>query len=65
MDYDEYEINDISYEEALNNDKRTYLNFYFSLLKANHILIFTFNTNKDYNPYIIKICLFPPWFRGL
>ena len=56
--YSNYEINTISYEEALENDKRTYFQFYISLLKLKHILIFTFNKNKDYNSYIIKLCLF-------
>jgi hypothetical protein len=58
IDYTNYEINTISYEEALENDKRTYFQFYISLLKLKHILIFTFNKNKDYNSYIIKLCLF-------
>ena len=58
INYSNYEMNVISYEEALKNDKRTFLQFYLSLLKENHILIFSFNPNKDYNPFIIKICLF-------
>ena len=56
--YEDFEINNISYEEALVRDKRVYCEIYLSLIKANHILIFTFSTKKDYNPYIIKICLF-------
>ena len=44
--YKEYEINNFSFEEALKNDKRTYFQFYLSLLKYKHILIFTFNINK-------------------
>ena len=58
IDYTNYEINTISYEEALENDKRTYFQFYISLLKIKHILIFTFNKNREFNSYIIKICLF-------
>jgi hypothetical protein len=54
----DYEINSYSYIQAIDNDKRTYLQYYISLLKANHILIFTFCSNKDYNSFIIKICLF-------
>ena len=56
--YSNYEINTIPYEEALENDKRTYFQFYVSLLKMKHILIFTFNKKKDYNSYTIKLCLF-------
>ena len=56
--YNDYEWNTISFNEALVFDKRTFFQFYFSLIKLKHILIFTFNKKKDYNPYIIKICLF-------
>jgi len=56
--YNDYELNTISFETALEIDKRTFLEFYFSLIKLKNILIFTFNKKKDYNPYIIKICLF-------
>ena len=56
--YNNYEINTISYEEALENDKRTYIQFYVSLLKMKHILIFTFNKKREFNSYTIKLCLF-------
>jgi hypothetical protein len=58
MKYTDYEINTLSYQEALEKDKRTYFQYYISLLKTNHILIFSFNPVIDYNSYIIKICLF-------
>ena len=58
INYEEFEMNNISYSEALKIDKRTFCEFYLSLIKVNHIVIFTFNPNKDYNPYIVKICLF-------
>ena len=58
MDYAECELNKIPYQEALKNDKRTYLQFYISLIKSKHILIFTFYPSNDYNSYIIKICSF-------
>ena len=54
----DYEMNNLSYKEALKLDKRTYFQYYLSLLRANHILIFTFFTNTDYNSKIIKIILF-------
>ena len=56
-DYIDYEINNISYKEALENDKRTYLQYYISLIKLKHILLFTFYSNHDYNSFPIKICL--------
>jgi hypothetical protein len=58
IDYIDYEINTVPYQEAIENDKRTFFQYYISLIKLNHILIFTFNPSKDYNSFIIKICLF-------
>ena len=56
-DYIDYEINTISYKEALEKDKRTYLQYYISLIKLKHIILFTFYSNHDYNSFPIKICL--------
>ena len=56
--YNDYEMNSLNYNRALEIDKRTYLEYYFSLLREKHLVIFTFYTNNDYNSRIIKICLF-------
>ena len=48
----------MDYESALKYDERSYLEYYFSLIKTKHDLIFTFFYNKDYNSKIIKIDLF-------
>ena len=58
LDYNDYEINTIPYKEAVVNDKRTFSQCYISLIKIKHILIFTFNSKKDYNSKAIKLCLF-------
>jgi len=58
LKYTDSEINGLNYETALKNDKRTYIQFYLSLLKTKHLLIFTFYPVKDHNSMIIKICLF-------
>ena len=58
MNYNDYELNSLLYKEALQIDKRTYFQYYFSLLKIKHMLIFTFYTSSDYNSKIIKIILF-------
>ena len=58
MEYNDEELNDLSFELALKYDKRNYCEYYISLLKINHIIIFTFIYNKDYNSRIIKIDLF-------
>ena len=58
LNYTEDELNDLSYDLALKNDKRTYWQFYFSLIKTKHEFIYAFLFNKDYNSKIIKIDLF-------
>ena len=55
--YTDYELNSLDYINALKYDKRTYFQYYFALIKINHILIFTFLSN-DQNSKIIKFCLF-------
>ena len=54
--YNNYELNMLSYEKAKKFDKRSYLEYYFSLLKTKHLLIFSFYPS-DYNSRIIKIDL--------
>ena len=46
------------YKEALEIDKRTFFQYYLSLLRTKHLLIFSFYTTKDYNSRIVKINLF-------
>ena len=62
--YNSEEINILSYELALQCDKRTYCEYYISLLKSKHSLIFSFFNNTDYNPKIIKMDLFFISFAG-
>ena len=56
--YTDYEMNILEYNEALKTDKRTYIQYYLSLLKTNHLLFFTFFNNNDYNSKIIKVYIF-------
>ena len=58
MEYNDEEKNNLEYIEALSYDKRSYFEYYLSLLITKHLLIFTFCNNKDYNSQIIKIDLF-------
>ena len=59
LKYNDKELNTLVYHKALTYDKRTFGKYYFSLLKMNHLLIFSFYChNNDYNPQIIKIFLF-------
>ena len=54
----DYELNTFSYKKALINDKRTFFQYYISLIRKNHPIIFSFCPIKDYNLYIFKINLF-------
>ena len=58
IEYNDYELNSMSYKEALEKDKRNYIKYYFSLLKKNQLIMFSFFPNKDYNSEIIKVFLF-------
>ena len=52
------ELNSLKYEEALELDKRTYFQYYLSLLKKKHLILFTFLPANDYNLISLKIALF-------
>ena len=56
--FNDRELNDLSYDDALLFDKRTYWQYYLSLLKTKHLVIFTFFTKTDYNSRPLKIILF-------
>ena len=58
IQYTDFELNDLDYKTAKKNDKRTYCQYYISLLKMNNLFIFSFCLNKDYNSIIIKLFLF-------
>ena len=57
MKLTDFELNNLTYNEALKIDKRTYFNYYFSLIRTRHI-IFTFFSIHDYNSLTIKISFF-------
>ena len=57
-DLNTQELNSLKYEEALRLDKRTYFQYYFSLLKKKHLILFTFLPTNDYNLMSLKIALF-------
>ena len=57
-DLNDQELNTLEYEVAIILDKRNYFQYYWSLLKKKHLLLFTFYPNNDYNLVTVKICLF-------
>ena len=52
------ELNTLEYEKAIIYDKRSYLQYYWALLKKKHLLLFTFYPQNDYNLITLKISLF-------
>ena len=52
------ELNSLGYEYALNIDTRSYCQVYYSLLRQNHLIIFTFCVKNDYNIFLLKFALF-------
>ena len=52
------ELNNLEYEKAKIIDKRNFSQYYLSLLKKKHLLLFSFIPMNDYNLMYIKICLF-------
>ena len=56
--YNDSELNELNYKDAILFDRRTLCQYYFSLLKAKNIIIFSFCPIKDYNSIIIKSCIF-------
>ena len=56
--YIDEELNHMSYKDALLFDKRTYCQYYLSLLKKKHLIILVFISNDDYNIFLLKFSLF-------
>ena len=56
--YNDYELNSLDYNNAIEYDKRTCCEYYLSLIKRKNILIFSFCPIEDYNSMIIKSCIF-------
>ena len=55
--YNDEELNSLEYEIALIVDKRTYCQYYWSLVKKKQIILFTFISSNDYNLFQVKFCL--------
>ena len=58
MAYNDYELNTMNFDDALKYDKRTYIQYYLSLIRTKHLLLFAILPSNDYNSKITKICLF-------
>ena len=58
LEQKDFEMNFLEYEEALKLDKRNFFQYYISLIKYNHPIMFSIGIYNDYNSRIIKIFLF-------
>ena len=67
-DYKEYkertynELNNLSYNDAIIQDKRTLSQCYISYIMAKQLLLFTFHCKNDFNSKIIKFVFLPYTF---
>ena len=57
-DMNDYELNNLNYFDALKYDKRTCFEYYISLIRTKHPVLFGFCPIKDYNTIIIKSDIF-------
>ena len=53
--YDDYELNNMDYQDASINDKRSCLRTYWSILKRENSFLVTFIACNDYNLFYVKI----------
>ena len=51
------ELNSLKYKLAIQLDKRTYFEFYWSLTKRKQLVLFAFCVSNDYNLFILKFSL--------
>ena len=56
--FNDYELNTMSYKDAIIYDKRNCCEYYCSLVRTKNAFLFSFCPIKDYNSTIIKISLF-------
>jgi len=56
--YSNMELNEMEYLEAVENDKRSFCQMYWSILSREHLIIFTFFMRNDYNILSVKLSRF-------
>ena len=55
---DDFELNNLDYDEACEMDKRGFCKTYWSVLLREQVFLFTFFAHNDYNLFYIKIEMF-------
>ena len=56
--FSDFELNELGYLEAIKYDKRTFLIYYWSLIRREHLIVFTFFAYNDYNILSLKLSKF-------
>ena len=55
---DNYELNNLEFDKALELDKRSFIATYWSKLRREHLILFTFFVRNDYNLTFVKYSRF-------
>ena len=55
---DNFELNELDFQEAIKFDNRTFIQIYWGILKREHPILFTFFAFVDYNLIYIKLARF-------
>lgn len=56
--FSDEELNEMAYNDAIVYDKRKFCRYYYSILKYDQLIIFTFITDTDFNLKVLKIAMF-------
>ena len=57
-EYDNYELNNLEYNYAKKYDRRNFFEIYWSFIKREHLVVFTFITRDDHNITFVKCSRF-------
>ena len=58
--FSDFELNELDYKKAIKYDNRSFFRYYWSLIRREHLIFFTFFSFDDYNILSIKLskCIF-------
>ena len=56
-EYENEELNELPYDKAIKNDRRSFCGYYCNILLISHIILNVFFRRKDYNLFVVKLGL--------
>ena len=56
-EYSNDELNEMSFDKAIKNDKRSFCSYYCNMLLISHIILNVFCRQSDYNLFVVKLGL--------